>query len=885
MTATQITSAKQAGASFIDVLAQASNNTVQSLNSAGNNFKEQQHGDSESREQGSSNDSRSPVLQGTSETTQAAANTRSKTYMVSVSNKEQSAATDCTKLKTAANRTERSSITQTHSKTIQAGANQNSSSAKSAADQDLSQQIIALQPSATPAGIAGNDSGNEQGTRSKDSIQFESSTVSPETFTSVTQSVTATQTEGSAAVQSTQVSNLSDATAGTLAQIAASRVEGDAAQNSDSIYQASQSGKQTETTQSTSISIAAAGIAGSGSGSEQEALSKGSLQFESSTVSPETFTSVTQSVAATQTESTPSAQATQVRNLSGASADSLVQTAGSGAKGDATQNSDSIYQAGQSGEQTGITQSTSISVATAGIASSGFESEQESFSKGSLQSESSTVSPETFTSVTQSVAATQTEDAAAVQSTQVRNLSGATAESLVQATTSSVEGNATQDSGSIYQASQSGKQTGTTQSTSIFVATAGIADNGFGSEHGTLSMGLLELGSSSVNLATLTSVAQSVAGTETESTPAVQAKQGKDTSGASTDSTVQAATRGAKGNATQDSGSIYQTGQNDKQTWQQAQIETAQSTSISATPAGMAGNGSASEQEALSKGLLELGSLPVNLATLASVTQSVAGTQTEGTGAVQAKQGSNLSGSPVLAATSGAKGNATQDSGSIHQTGQNDKQTSQQAQTETAQLTSVPGRSFDAAATQTVAFTSHITSGTSSDAPHTSSSNSEAPIRAQDQADLLSDQLDGANVAGSAGINTARLIQSMSESEMRLGMHSAEFGDISIRTSVSPQQVQAAISLDHSELGNAISAHIPALQARLGSDLGLHAAIEVNQLGGSYTSGQGQTSQQNQNFSSNRVSAGDVAQAAETESETVPAALLAVDGSRLDIRV
>ena len=97
--------------------------------------------------------------------------------------------------------------------------------------------------------------------------------------------------------------------------------------------------------------------------------------------------------------------------------------------------------------------------------------------------------------------------------------------------------------------------------------------------------------------------------------------------------------------------------------------------------------------------------------------------------------------------------------------------------------------------------------------------------------------------------------------------------------------MQAAISLDHSELGNAISAHIPALQARLGSDLGLHAAIEVNQLGGSYTSNQGQTSQQNQNFSSNRVSAGDVAQAAETESETVPAALLAVDGSRLDIRV
>ena len=36
---------------------------------------------------------------------------------------------------------------------------------------------------------------------------------------------------------------------------------------------------------------------------------------------------------------------------------------------------------------------------------------------------------------------------------------------------------------------------------------------------------------------------------------------------------------------------------------------------------------------------------------------------------------------------------------------------------------------------------------------------------------------------------------------MRVGMHSTEFGDISIRTTLSQQQMLAQISLDHSDLG------------------------------------------------------------------------------------
>ncbi len=76
-------------------------------------------------------------------------------------------------------------------------------------------------------------------------------------------------------------------------------------------------------------------------------------------------------------------------------------------------------------------------------------------------------------------------------------------------------------------------------------------------------------------------------------------------------------------------------------------------------------------------------------------------------------------------------------------------------------------------------------------------------------------------------------------------MHSSEFGDISIRTSVAQQQMQTQISVDHGELGNALSAHIPNMQTKLGSEYGLHATIEVNQSGASFSS-DGDRSQQHQ---------------------------------------
>lgn len=134
-------------------------------------------------------------------------------------------------------------------------------------------------------------------------------------------------------------------------------------------------------------------------------------------------------------------------------------------------------------------------------------------------------------------------------------------------------------------------------------------------------------------------------------------------------------------------------------------------------------------------------------------------------------------------------------------------------------------------------------------------------------------------------INTARLIQTMSESEMRVGMHSAEFGDISIRTMVSPLQMTAQISVDHGDLGKAISAHIPSMQEKLGGELGLKALVEVNHSGMSFAGDRGYSAAREQRPYAPSAITETLQQPADIDSAvTRTLAIPSVDGDRLDIR-
>ncbi len=158
-----------------------------------------------------------------------------------------------------------------------------------------------------------------------------------------------------------------------------------------------------------------------------------------------------------------------------------------------------------------------------------------------------------------------------------------------------------------------------------------------------------------------------------------------------------------------------------------------------------------------------------------------------------------------------------------------------------------------------------------------------------------------ADPAALAGASSAQLIQSAGQTEMRLGMHSAEFGNISISTSVSHQAISAQISLDHSELGRALAVHLPAIEEKLGAAYGLHARVQVRDEGaasrsaadsgqqgggsqeqaGGARGGQGRSGSVGSPLSEgNAVKVGSIQVAASSPSPAAPA-----ERPRLDIRI
>jgi hypothetical protein len=201
-------------------------------------------------------------------------------------------------------------------------------------------------------------------------------------------------------------------------------------------------------------------------------------------------------------------------------------------------------------------------------------------------------------------------------------------------------------------------------------------------------------------------------------------------------------------------------------------------------------------------------------------------------------------------------------------------------------------RPVDADASQAIAFGTALSSHTGTAQSSTGTGAGTAASTTTDGAAKHTGEANGLaaesapNAAGSASINSARLIQTMSESEMRVGLRSSEFGDISIRTTVTQQQVQAQISVDHSELASALSGHIATTQAKMGNEFGLHASIEVSHGGASFSSNREQSSSQNdyKPFAASMQIDG-AAQSADT-TEKLPARPLTstVQGARLDIR-
>jgi len=218
-------------------------------------------------------------------------------------------------------------------------------------------------------------------------------------------------------------------------------------------------------------------------------------------------------------------------------------------------------------------------------------------------------------------------------------------------------------------------------------------------------------------------------------------------------------------------------------------------------------------------------------------------TQTAGKGTAKTASDAGNAKSFDLAGAADAKGSkgveaagAASDGSSGSHGAQSNGQPMQHAQADPAQAAAVTAKAVDGGTVQAQTVPMHVAAHDTATAVRTPGSPEDAASQGLQRGDVAASPLDGEEATATSGVNAAKLIQTMGETEMRVGMRSTEFGDISIRTSVTPQQMLAQISLEHGDLSQAISAHVGAMQTKLGEESGLPTVIEVshsgNQFGG-----------------------------------------------------
>lgn len=268
----------------------------------------------------------------------------------------------------------------------------------------------------------------------------------------------------------------------------------------------------------------------------------------------------------------------------------------------------------------------------------------------------------------------------------------------------------------------------------------------------------------------------------------------------------------------------------------------------------------------------------------------------------KATPGASNSRNPVVAntgnAVTGKPSDGASGAGAVQHNAQSSAQSSQATQADPSHTADVAARTADNAApqTQSLAQAQALTQAQAQTIPVPAAAAAATAQRGPDVPETTAGpgeqqgvpaptHPDGSEAVATSGVNTAKLMQAMGESEMRVGMRSSEFGDISIRTTITPEQMVTRISLDHSDLSQAISAHVSTMQTKLGEDFGLNASIEVHNMGSQLSGEQDQSSQREQGALNSSAQSGRVQVAPEEEAGMIPAALAnAGNGNRLDIR-
>lgn len=130
-------------------------------------------------------------------------------------------------------------------------------------------------------------------------------------------------------------------------------------------------------------------------------------------------------------------------------------------------------------------------------------------------------------------------------------------------------------------------------------------------------------------------------------------------------------------------------------------------------------------------------------------------------------------------------------------------------------------------------------------------------------------------------VNSAKLVERIGETEIRLGIRAGEFGNVDIRTLMVRNQLSAEISAERGEMGRALAAELPSLQNRLSEQRVPMSDITVQ----NHTGGQSAASEQQKPRDGQQV----YTTSAVGERNDLTPALVAMEGttptSRLDIHM
>jgi len=119
----------------------------------------------------------------------------------------------------------------------------------------------------------------------------------------------------------------------------------------------------------------------------------------------------------------------------------------------------------------------------------------------------------------------------------------------------------------------------------------------------------------------------------------------------------------------------------------------------------------------------------------------------------------------------------------------------------------------------------------------------QSPVPGTTEADA---RIQAAATYANSLLHSARLVERVGQTELRVGIQTGEFGNVDIRTSMGRNQFTAQISVERGELGKVLAAELPNLQNKLSEQRLPMANITLHNQSSGGSAGFGQGSRQSQ---------------------------------------